>query len=105
MKENVGWLYPKNSILKKIIDNVALEMTQTGIDKKIYDKYFASLSQTTCEPEPFVVIGYDICQATFLMLIGGSVIAFIILSLELEKALKSPSNNLDKRSRNVKVCR
>ena len=33
MKENVGWLYPKNSILKRIVDSVALEMTQAGIDK------------------------------------------------------------------------
>ena len=91
VKETEGWLYPKNSILKRIIDNAALEMTQAGIDKKIYDKYFVSLSQTRCEPEPFVVIGYDICQTTFLMLIGGIVVAIIVLGIE--KALylmKSP---------------
>ena len=63
-------------------------MTQAGIEKKIYDKYFDNLANTKCEYEPFVVIGFDICHATFYILTFGIILALIICGIEKALYLK-----------------
>ena len=82
-RNDLGWLYPKNSILRRAIDRLTLEMAQAGIEQKIFDKYFDVLSNTKCEPEPFVEIGYDICDTSFNILIFGGAFAFTIITIEL----------------------
>ena len=82
-KDKLGWLYPKNSILKRIVDRITLEMAQAGIDKKIFDKYFDNLSNMDCESETFVEIGFDISQIIFFLLIKGIVLALAINFIEV----------------------
>ena len=78
----VGWLYPKDSILLRLADKVMLELTQQGIEKKIYAKYFGQLSKWKCAAEPYHPVGYGISMILFKALAFGCILAFIFLVFE-----------------------
>ena len=76
-------MYPKNSIVRRIADEVMLEMAQSGIERKIFDKYFGYLSDIDCESVPFAPLGYEILLITFEILAIGILLAMILVVLEL----------------------
>ena len=79
----VGWLYPKDSILLRLADRVMLELTQQGIERKIYDKYFGQLSNMKCEVEPYHPVGYGILMVLFKVLAFGCGVAINLVALEV----------------------
>ena len=81
-KDASGWLYPKNSILKRLFDKQLLNLTEKGIIRQLYLKYFVGLEQDVCEVET-KPIQFHIVVTVFNILIGGCVLAILLLILEL----------------------
>ena len=77
-KDKLGWLYPKHSILKRLVDRITLEMAQAGIDK-----YFDNISNMDCQSDIFVEIGFDVAQMSFYILIYEITLAFSISFMEV----------------------
>ena len=83
-KEQFGWLYPKNSILRKIADKIMLELAQQGIERQIYHKYYRQLSNLQCDTSSsYNPIGLDILWMVFKIFASGFGIAVIIMTLEI----------------------
>ena len=80
-KVQSGWLYPKNSILKRQFDKFLFDLGQTGIERQIKEKYFFLDPFTRCETA-FTPIGIQIVAVLFNILAFGLVIALITLVLE-----------------------
>ena len=84
-KTLAGWLYPKNSMLKRIADNFMLLLSEEGIEKKIYDEHYGHFDfiKEQCEVEAaFIPVGFDIVLILFKILGCGSGIAVLLAMLE-----------------------
>ena len=93
---NMGWMYPKNSMLKRLFNKAILETTEEGVERKIYNKYFPNEDPSLCQ-QGFRPIGYEIVQSLFFILIlgiGSSVVIFVIEKIiSLLKILGQRSRN------------
>ena len=79
-KEVVGWLYPKNSMLKRIVDKFLFDVTQRGIEEKIRREYFQPRN-LRCEAS-FRPIGFTMVVLLFKLLASGTVFGILVLMLE-----------------------
>ena len=83
-KELVGWLYPKNSILRRVADKIMLQIAQQGIERQIYHKYYRQLSYLQCDTSSsYSPIGLDILWTVFKILACGLGIAAFIMAIEI----------------------
>ena len=94
-KDRVGWLYPRNSILKRLVDKILLDLSQKGIERKIHEKYFGRSLE--CDSNPFLPVGFDIVLALFKILgigCGVSIIftIFEAIVINCQRATESPSS-------------
>ena len=81
-KEFVGWLYPKNSLLKRLFDKFIISLNEKGIERKLYRKYFAPFEEDKCETEARA-IHFHIVITLFKSLAIGIFTAFIVLTVEI----------------------
>ena len=81
-KEFVGWLYPKNSMLKRLFDKFIISLNEKGIDRKLYRKYFTAFEEDKCETDTRA-IHFNIVVTLFKSLAIGIFIAFIVLTVEI----------------------
>ena len=81
-KQRMGWLFPKNSILKNPMNEVLLQVTQSGLEKKIRDNYWGFADEINCELE-YTPLKLNIVWILFKALAIGSGLAFGILLSEL----------------------
>ena len=75
-----GWLYPKNSILKRHFDKFLIQLGQTGIERQIRDKYFAFMDPFTKCNTAFNPVGLHIVAILFKILgfgLGLATLSFI----------------------------
>ena len=82
-RDHVGWLYPKNSILRKIIDHYMLQLAEEGMERQIYDKYFGQLFNPQCQTSSFAPLGFEIVLTLFQMLVTGCGVAMLCMLSEL----------------------
>ena len=78
----VGWLFPKNSILKKPMDDLLLQVTQSGLQQKLMDKYWSFEQKINCDFE-YTPLELNIVWILFKALAIGSGLAFGTLFTEL----------------------
>ena len=57
-------------------------LSEQGIDRKIYEKYFGDLTNVKCEAEPFMPVEFAILKTVFIMLAIGCGLAIILLLIE-----------------------
>ena len=81
-KRAVGWLYPKNSLLKRLFDKFIISLNEKGIERKLYRKYYANFEDDKCETETRA-IHFKIVVALFKLLAIGIFIAFVVLTIEI----------------------
>ena len=81
-KRIIGWLYPKNSLLKRLFDKFIISLNEKGIERKLYLKYFGNFEEDNCERETKAIRFY-IVVALFKSLAIGIFIAFIVLIVEI----------------------
>ena len=81
-KRIIGWLYPKNSLLKRLFDKFIISLNEKGIERKLYLKYFGNFEEDNCERETKAIRFY-IVVALFKSLAIGIFIAFIVLTVEI----------------------
>ena len=77
-----GWLFPKNSILKKPMDDLLLQVTQSGLQEKLMDKYWSFEQKINCDFE-YTPLEMNIVWILFKALAIGSGLAFGTLFTEL----------------------
>ena len=77
-----GWLFPKNSILKKPMDDLLLQVTQSGLQEKLMDKYWSFEQNINCDFE-YTPLDMNIVWILFKALAIGSGLAFGTLFTEL----------------------
>ena len=88
-KQFTGWLYPKNSLLKRLFDRFIIELSENGIERKVFFKYFVDLPQDKCETKT-KPIQFHIVVTLFTMLglgciLGLSFLCFEIISIHIRK--------------------
>ena len=84
-----GWIYPRNSILKGPFDTFLLHMSQSGMERKIYEKYWGFLDTIECGNQEYSPLELDIVMVLFKMLAFGLGVALLLLFSEhLFKCLK-----------------
>ena len=83
-----GWLYPKNSMLKKLFDKFLIKINENGIHYQISQKYFLDESQDVCRVEP-KPIEYRIVTSVFTLLIIGCFVEICLLVMETFMKFKS----------------
>ena len=81
-KLRMGWLFPKNSILKNPINDLLLEVTQSGLEKEIRDNYWGFANEINCELE-YTPLKLNIVWILFKALAIGSGLAFVVFFMEL----------------------
>ena len=80
-KDISGWLYPKNSMLKRLFDKFLLNINEKGIEREIFLKYFVSIEKDLCNVQT-KPIQYHIVSTLFNVLISGCILSLIILFIE-----------------------
>ena len=83
-KQRMGWLFPKNSILKKPMNDLLLQIGQSGLEKKIRDEYwnFGHEINYNCDND-YTPLELNIVWILFKVLAVGSVSAFGIYFIEV----------------------
>ena len=84
-KQSMGWLFPKESILKKPMDDLLLQVAQSGLGQKLQDKYWSIPGigqEINCDIE-YTPLELNIVWILFKALAIGSGLAFGILLSEL----------------------
>ena len=81
-KEYVGWLYPKNSLLKRLFDKFIIRLNEEGIERKLFLEHFVALDEDKCETET-KAIHFHIVVTLFKSLALGIFIACIVLNVEI----------------------
>ena len=81
-KEYVGWLYPKNSLLKRLFDKFIIRLNEEGIERKLFLEHFVALDEDKCKTET-KAIHFHIVVTLFKSLAMGIFIAFIVLTVEI----------------------
>lgn len=87
----IGWMYPKNSMLRPLFDKFLVTQDETGVEQSIRMKYFEPpLGECSGDTgSETSVIGYDLVINFFFFLIIGSVGAIVIAGIErLTKSYK-----------------
>ena len=79
-KEKVGWLYPKNSMLKRLFDKFLIDTARTGIEDRIRTEYFKP-KELTCEVS-FNPIGFHMVKTLFKLLALGTSISAVAVIIE-----------------------
>ena len=81
-KQRMGWLFPKNSILKNPTNDLLLQFTQSGLEQKIRDQYWSFVHAINCEIE-YTPLELNIVWILFKALAIGSGLAFVVFFMEL----------------------
>ena len=89
-KHSLGWLFPRNSILKPLFGWFYNQKREHGIIQKLYvDQY---KYKTECTDEPFNSIDFQTVTLLFVLLSVGVILA--IISFAAEKYFCSTSFNI-----------
>ena len=78
---SIGWLFPKNSILKPLFDWFYRRKREHGVVQKLYEESFKDKIGCSADA-PFNSIDIQIVALLFLVLSVGIVLAVIMLSFE-----------------------
>ena len=78
----MGWLFPKNYILKNPTNDLLLQFTQSGLEQKIRDQYWSFVHAINCEIE-YTPLELNIVWILFKALAIGSGLAFVVFFMEL----------------------
>ena len=81
-KERLGWLFPKNSILKKPMNDLLLQLSQNGLEKKIRDHYWSFGHEINCDID-YTPLELNIVWILFKALAVGSGSAFGLYFIEV----------------------
>ena len=83
-QELIGWLYPKNSLLKQLFDKFLTKINENGIERKLYIKYFNGIEDDQCKvTSDAKPIDFNIVVTLFKILAFGSSFAIILLCFEI----------------------
>ena len=92
-KRAIGWLYPKNSLLKRLFEKFIISLNEKGIERKLYHKYYAAFEEDKCETETRG-IHFNIVVTLFKSLAIGIFIAFIVLTVEVVLHLRNHNGQI-----------
>ena len=81
-QEITGWLYPKNSLLTKLFDRFIIKLSESGIERELFLKYFEGIPQDKCEAER-QPIHFNIVVILFTILGIGCVLCLCVLCFEI----------------------
>jgi hypothetical protein len=95
----LAFAFQKDFALKEIIDYQLLKFKQSGLLKRLSQKYFQKI-KTDCQP-PFRELGFLATFVSFAILAAGIIIAIFILALE--KAGLIYSKKARREDRQIKV--
>ena len=84
-KPPLGWLFPRNSILKPLFDRFFLWKKEHGVIQKLYDDQYKH--KTDCTDEPFNAIDFQTVALLFALLSVGLILA--IISFFVERYLRT----------------
>ena len=73
-----GWMYPKNSMLKRIFDHEILEIYERGIGDKLLKHH-----KNFQEPSEFVPVNFEFALLLFAILTIGVILSLCTFVLEL----------------------
>ena len=79
-KPPLGWLFPRNSILKPLFDRFFLWKKEHGVIQKLYDDQYKH--KTECTDEPFNAIDFQTVALLFALLSVGLILAIISFAVE-----------------------
>ena len=83
-QELVGWLYPKNSLLRKLFDKFLINLYEQGIERRLFSKHFIGVEEDQCNMSSETTpIAFQIVAILFKILAFGCILAIILLSLEI----------------------
>ena len=81
-KLRMGWLLPKNSILKKPMNDILLQVIQSGLEQQIRNKYWSFAHHVNCDAE-YTPLEMNIVWILFKILAVGSGLACCTFLIEL----------------------
>ena len=81
-KQRMGWLFPKNSILKKPMNDLLLQIGQSGLEKKIRDQYWNFGHEINCDID-YTPLELNIIWILFKSLAVGTGLAVGIYFMEV----------------------
>ena len=81
-KQRMGWLFPKNSILKAPMNDLLLQVSQSGLEKKIRDQYWNFGHEINCDID-YTPLELNIIWILFKSLAVGTGLAVGIYFMEV----------------------
>ena len=81
-QEFIGWLYPKNSILVNLFDRFIIKLSENGIERELFVRYFLDLPKDKCEAET-QPIHFEFVVTLFSFLGFGCVLCLCVLCFEI----------------------
>ena len=79
-KSPMGWLFPRNSMLKQLFDGFIMRKKEHGLIQKLYDDQYNH--KTECTNEPFNSIDFQTVTLLFALLSVGVILAIISFAVE-----------------------
>ena len=78
--ENIGWLFPMNSILKRLFNRFLMKHRENGIIQKLQAHYFKSA--VYCQTDSFNQIDLMTLSTLFGLLLFGIIVAVFTTCIE-----------------------
>ena len=76
----LGWFFPKNSVLAPLFNRYMLELSERGLIQGIRNKYVSPLDK--CKALEFSPVNFSLVRILFIVLTFGIIIACVISTIE-----------------------